>query len=484
MSLKEKAIKGAFWTTVQQWSNKFLSLVTFTILARLLEPSNFGLIALAGSFLVFVNLFLDQGFSSAIIQRKDLEPEHLDTAFWTNISIATTMVAVTFLFAPFIAGFFQEPNLTPILRWLSLSFLIGSFNSVQSALFQKKLNFKILAIRSSVGTFIGAIVGVTMAFMGFGVWSLVVQRLAASMAQTIILWYSSDWIPQFRFSQKHFQDLFSFGVNILGINVLNFLISNSDNLLIGYFLGSQALGYYDLGYRLLVVVSQLFVGIISSLGVPLFSRLQEDLPKLRNVFYRLVRIGNTVAFPIFLGMSFLSPELVKVIFGSQWIPAIPVMRVLSLIGVFYGGFFFNGPLLISIGKPQLKLRLDIFRASVQIIIFFLTVQYGIIAVATGKFISIWFSAPVTVFVMKKVGGINLLTYGKQYFPSFISSLVMLTGIYFIRYFTTGLWSDSFALVIYGVSATLIYLSVLYLLDKNITKEITNLLQSRKKGKRV
>ncbi len=169
MSLKEQAIKGTVWTIIQQWANKFVSLITFTLLARLLEPESFGLIALSGTFLAFIQLFLDQGFTTAIVQRKDLEREHLDTAFWTNIGIAIFMTAITLISAEVVAVFFREPNLAPVIRWLSLSFLISSFNGVQNAIFTKKLDFKLLAIFSLISTFVSALVGITMAFMGFGV---------------------------------------------------------------------------------------------------------------------------------------------------------------------------------------------------------------------------------------------------------------------------------------------------------------------------
>ncbi|MFM6081168.1 MAG: lipopolysaccharide biosynthesis protein, partial [Dolichospermum sp.] len=225
-----------------------------------------------------VNLFLDQGFSQAIIQRRELEREHLDTVFWTNVSISALLTFISIASADLIAKFFTQPDLTSVIRWLSLRFLIGSLNNVQVAILQRNLNFKPLAIRSLIATLGGGVIGVSMALMGFGVWSLVCQQLANGIIQVLVLWTSSDWRPRLSFSPKHFRDLFSFGMNVLGINILNFVVTNGDNLLIGYFLGPVPLGYYNLAYRLLTTVAQLFIGVASSTAMPIFSSIQDDLP--------------------------------------------------------------------------------------------------------------------------------------------------------------------------------------------------------------
>jgi PST family polysaccharide transporter len=433
MELKQKAIKSTIWSVVQAWGTQAMSFIVFSLLARLLNPESFGLIALASIFLGFINLFLDQGFSKAIIQRRELEREHLDTAFWTNVGIAFVMTAITIAGAGLIAEFFSQPKLIPVLRWLSLSFLIGSLNSVQAALLQRNLDFKPLAIRSLIATLGGGVVGLTLALMGFGVWSLVFQQLANSVIQVITLWWASDWRPRLSFSMKHLRDLFSFGINILAINILNFLITNGDNFLIGYFLGPIALGYYSLAYRLLTVVSQLFIGAISSTAMPIFSRIQDDIPKLRSLLYDIVEMSNAVAFPIFLGMSVLAPELIVVIFGKQWVNSIPVMQVLNIIGILYSGFYFNGPLIMAIGKPNWKLGLDVIRTFFYLLAFFIAVKWGIVAVAASYVVTAYIIALATVWVMKKLIKIDIKLYLSKYFVPLIASLIMILSISGVKY---------------------------------------------------
>ncbi|MFN5513697.1 MAG: MOP flippase family protein [Cyanobacteriota bacterium] len=468
MSLKQLAIKGTIWSSISQWANKFLSLATFTILARLLDPDSFGLIALAGTFLAFLGLFLDQGFSTAIVQRKNLEPEHLDTAFWTNIAISVTITTFCITGAGFAANFFSEPSLTPVIRWLSLSFVIASFNSVQSALFSRKLNFKLPAICSLISSFSGAIVGITMAFMGFGVWSLVTQQLSGGIVSAFVLWTASDWRPRFRFSRKHLNDLFAFGLNIVGINILAFFVTKGDNLLIGYFLGATALGYYDLAYRLLLVVTSLFVGIITSTAMPIFSSIQDDLPRLRKVLYEFVELTNTLAFPIFLGMSVLAPELVIVIFGEQWKASIPVMQILSIAGLSYGGFYFNAPLIMAMGKPDWKLKLDVYRAFVYCFSFLIGVNWGIIGVSLGFVLSAYLgSSWVTVLLIQRLVKIKISTYLNKFSSSLINSLIMGVVIVTARYLLfNNISPDIVSLMVLSSLGASTYTISLYILSNN------------------
>ena len=297
MNLRQKAVKGVVWSAIQSWGRQAIAFIVFALLARLLAPEVFGLVALAGVFLAFTQVFLDQGFADAIIQRQQLDPEHLDTAFWTNLCIGLLLTLLGIAVAGLVADLFNQPQLTPIIRWLSLSFLLRALSAVQDAIFRRNLAFKALAVRSLMAVFAGGLVGVTMAFMGFGVWSLVGQQLVDSLVQVIVLWLASDWRPRINFSAKHFKDLFSFGINVVGINILNFLNTRSDDFLIGYFLGSVALGYYSIAYRLLLIVAQLLIGVINGLAMPVFSRLQGEPEQLRKAFYTGTQLCSLVAFP-------------------------------------------------------------------------------------------------------------------------------------------------------------------------------------------
>ena len=460
MSLKKQAAKGVIWSVLEGWGRQVISSIVFFVLARLLGPESFGLIALASTSIALFQLFLEQGFSEAIIQRKDIEPEHLDTTFWTNIGVGLALTTASIMAAKPISLFYDEPLLFPILCWLSLGLLIGSFSGVQKALLRRQLKFRVLAIRSIISIIAGSIVGLTMAVMGFGVWSLVGQQLANSLVQVVVLWSTSKWFPSFKFSKKHFKDLFSFGLNVLGIRILNFLNRRSDDLLIGYFLGPVALGYYNIAYKVLLIMTDLLISVIGRVALPTFSRLQDDLERLRDVYYKTTQLSSFVAFPAFLSMTVLAPEIVLGLFGPKWAPSIPVMQILSTIGILHSLYYFNGSVIMAMGKPKLRLYLNCITSIVNIIGFFIAVRWGILAVASTYVIRGYLLSPLPLLVMRNLIKINFKRYLTQIVTPMGCSLVMILAILLFKHSLYQITNMSVYIVV--ISSAIIGI-VLYLL---------------------
>ncbi|MBD2298358.1 lipopolysaccharide biosynthesis protein [Nostoc sp. FACHB-190] len=474
-NLRQKAVKGVLWSAIESWGKQAVSFGVFFLLARLLGPEAFGLVALSGIFLSFLQIFVDQGFSTAIVQRQDLEPEHLDTAFWTNLGVSILLTTISISCAGLVASFFKEPHLIPIIRCLSLNFVFGGLSGVQQAILQRELAFKVLAVRSLVAVLVGGSVGIVLALLGFGVWSIVGQSLANSIAQVIALWWVSSWRPRFKFSQKHFKELFTFGINIVGINVLNFVNQNSDNFLIGYYLGSVALGYYAVAYRILTVVSQLLITVIQKIAVPVFSRLQQEPEKMRKALYSAIHLTSLVAFPAFIGLSILAPELIVVVFGQKWIPSIPVMQILNLIGPLYAGFFYNGAVLMALGKPTWNLLLNFIQASGNLIGFIIAVQWGITAVASAYIIRAYLTCPIPIWMLYKTLNIKISTYLRQYVVPTVGTLVMVIVILITKKFLSQAMSLYGALFIYIVLGGITYLGIIKLIEPKVFEEIANLM---------
>jgi O-antigen/teichoic acid export membrane protein len=428
MSLREKAAKGVVWSVIQKWGRAVISIVIFVILSRLLEPEAFGLVALATVFTVFVELFLDQGFSAAIVQRAELEPEHLDTAFWINIVTGIVLTVGGIAASGLVAVFFDEPRLEPVLKWLSISFILSALSSTQIAILQRKLAFKTLAARSLMATAVGGIVGISMAFTGFGVWSLVGQDLAMALAGVIVLWRVSDWRPGFNVSKKHYKELFTFGVSIVGNHALNVLVRRSDDFLIGYYLGPTLLGYYTIGYQLLLVIIRLVTEVTNSVAFPTFSRMQHQPERMRRAFYNVTQFTSLLAFPVFIGIGALAPELVPALFGEKWAPSIPVMQVLALIGILQSVLFFNGSVIKAAGKPSWQLGIMLLNATCSVIAFLIAVRWGIVAVAASFVIVGYLLAPVSYIAVRKLIQVDFRTYLWQFVPPISASLVMVAVI--------------------------------------------------------
>lgn len=477
MNLKQKAAKGILWSIIQKWGRAAIWFVTFVALSRLLAPEAFGLVALASTFMAFIEIFLDQGFSAAIIQRADLEKEHLDTAFWISILIGILMTIGTISLSPLVAAFFKEPHLAPILKWLSVSFIFRALSSTQMAILQRKLAFKSLAARSLVATLFGGIVGVSMAFTGFGVWSLVGQNLAMGMAGVVVLWRASDWRPGLNLSKKHYKELFSFGISVVGNNILKVLIRRSDDFLIGYFLGTTLLGYYTIGYRLLLVIMRLVTGITNSVAFPTFSRIQNKTESMRRAFYTVTQYTSLLAFPVFIGMGILAPELILTLFGEKWAPSIPVMQVLALIGILQSVLFFNGSVIRASGKPSWEFGIMFLNAVCTVAGFLIAVRWGIVAVAASFVIVGYLLAPISCIAVKKLIQIDFRTYLRQFVTALSASLIMLIIIMGLKYILKPQQLNLYLqLAIYLSAGVLSYLVAIGLTARSLSRQVLELVR--------
>lgn len=472
MSLRQKAIRGALWSAIEKWGAQLVSTTIFLLLARLLGAEAFGLVALANVFIAFMQIFVDQGFAQAIVQKDKLEPEHLDTAFWTSVLMGALFIITICAGAGSVANFYKEPELAPIIRWMSVSFLFAGMSSVQAAILQRNMQFKIFAARSLVATVACGIIGIGAALMGLGIWSLVLKEITFGSTGAMLLWSTSDWKPGFRFSFQHFQELFSFGINIVGFNFLNFFNRRSDDLLIGYFLGPVALGYYSVAYRLLLIMIKLLSNITTQVALPTFSRLQNDPQRLRKTFYKVTQYTSLIAFPAFIGMAILAPELVQALFGEKWLPSVPVMRILAFSGILQSVTQFNGTILLSMGKPAWRLGLQGINATCNVLTFLVAVQWGIIAVAAGFVIRGYLLSPLSLILIKKIAQISLKQYLSQFLPSILSSIMMAITILATQSLLRE-WGQNIAFnLILSVSAGVFaYLSALMLISPKIVKDV-------------
>jgi len=475
MSLRQKAVKGLFWSVIQKWGRVAVTTITFIVLSRLLTPDAFGLVALATAFTIFVELFLDQGFGSAIVQRAKLEPEHLDTAFWMNLLMSILMTVGLIAVSGLVAAAFEEPRLALVLRWLSITLVLSGLSSTQISILQRKLAFKDLAIRSLVANTVGGIVGISMAFAGFGVWSLVGQDLTNCLAGAIILWRASDWRPSFKVSKRHYKELVTFGVSIVGNHALTVLIRRSDDLLIGYFLGPTFLGFYTIGYRLLLIIISLVTEVTNSVAFPAFSRIQHQPDRMREAFYKVTQYTSLFAFPVFIGLAALAPELILTIFGEKWAPSIPVMQVLALIGILQSVLFFNGSVIKASGKPSWQLGIMLLNAVCSILGFLLAVRWGIVAVAASFVIVGYLLAPVSYMTVRRLIQIDFRTYLWQFIPPLTASLVMAAAIAGLKYFLKDQSLNLYLeLTIYLLAGILTYVAVIGLLARHLYQQALEL----------
>lgn len=469
--LQVVATRATFWSGLERTGNRIATLGIFIVLGRLLAPEDFGLVALAGIFTSFMQIFVDQGFSKAVIQRRTLSPRQLDTAFWTAVTTGVGLMIAGILSAPLVASLLGEPDLTPILRWLSTGFLLSSLNTTQSALLQRDFAFHSLAVRRLSATLVGGIVGVALAATGAGVWSLVAQTLARSLVGTVVLWVASGWRPGFAVSREDFAELFGFGVNVVGLEFLNFLTRQGDNLLVGAVLGPVALGYYTVAYRVLLVMTEVFMGTINAVATPTFSRLQGDSAAMRRAFYAAIRLSQAVALPAFVGVAVLAPEIITVVFGARWAPSAPVLQALALVGAIQSSTYFDRGVLFAAGRPGLEFRLTLIATIGNLIAFAIAVRWGILAVAVALAVRTLAFWPVRLWALHRVAGIRPWPYLLQWSRPLLVSTVMAAALLGLRAALGDALANPLPLALTVLAGAALYAIALGLLAKDITREL-------------
>jgi len=423
MTLRERAARGLTWSLVERWGNEILALGIFAVLSRQLEPQAFGLVALATVMIDFARRFVDGGFAEAVVQRGEVDPEHLDTAFWTGFVTGIVLAALLAVLAGPIAAAFGEPQLAPVLRWLSLAFVVRGLSSTQQALLIRSLRFRQLATRTLVAELAAGTVAISLALTGWGVWSLVGQQLAAGVFGVLTLWRVSGWRPGLAFRWRHFRELSLFGANIVGFKLLNVLGQRMDSFLIGSFLGTVALGYYSVAIRIFHAITKVLTGVMNAVAFPVFSRLQGDRDRMRRAFYEATQLTCLVTLPAFLGLAAIAPDAIPFAFGEQWGPSVPVMRVLAGVGILQSLTQFNGSVIKAVGKPSWRLGIAMLQTAGTGIAILAVVRFGITAVALASVAVGIALYPLGFWAVRRLIGIEAGRYAAQFAGPLLAALL-------------------------------------------------------------
>ncbi|MDH3726809.1 MAG: lipopolysaccharide biosynthesis protein, partial [Myxococcales bacterium] len=402
--LERRAMRGVFWTVLQAVASRSLSFLVFIVLARLLVPADFGLVAMAGVFIALLELLVQQGFSVAITQREDLEPEHESTAFWTNIAFSVLLAAAFWLAAEPVAMLYETPALAPVVRWLSAVLPLRGLAAVPVGLLQRHLRFRALAIRSIFGALVGGVAGVVAAIAGWGVYALVVQQLVAGLVDVVTVWSAAAWWPRFTYSFRHLLDLVGFSAHIVGAGLLDVLNRRSDDFLIGFFLGDVALGLYAVAYRVLLVLTQVLAKPGTLVAFTAFSRLQADRDRIRSAFYQSTRAASVISMPIFIGIALVAPLAAPLIFGDKYQQSGLVLQLLALAGVVHAIGHYNSSVYLGVGRPDVRLKLLLINTVVHVAVLLLVVRWGIEAVAAAVVAQVYLLIPLDLFALRRLIG--------------------------------------------------------------------------------
>lgn len=382
--LGRKATSSIGWIVAERWSSRLLTLTVFAVLTRLLSPEDFGLVSLATAFMAVLQVFVDSGFSKALIQRKQLDEKDASTAFWTSLGMAIALYVLLFFAAPLLETALRTPGLSDVLRVLGLTLPITALSQTPAALLEREFAFKALSIRQSVGTLAGALVAIPVALLGFGVWALVAQVLAAAVTSVVTLWASTSWRPRFEYSLGSLRALWSVGVSVLGIELLDAIQANIDKVIVGAFFGASDLGFYYLAQRVGTILIELVTSVISRVSLTTFSRVQDDLPRLNRIFRNLTFVAAAVSFPIFGLVAALAPQLIPLVFGPGWGASIPILWVLAPGWALGTIMYFDRAVMLATGHARTAFGLAVAQSAVGIALVFLLLPLGILGVALSR----------------------------------------------------------------------------------------------------
>lgn len=379
--LKQKAVKGAGWLGVGQVASQAMSLCITGVLARLLLPEAFGLIGMVVVFTAFLELFQELGLSSALIQRQDTTEEQLSTVFFITVALGALLAALTAATGPLMAAFYKQPELTTIARLLGLGFFIQSFVHVHGALLRKALDFRKLVLIRVSASLVGGALGVTMAFLGFGVYALVFQGLARELWFSGAMWVTVRWRPTATFRLKSLGGMLRFGANLTGTALLEYLTRFVDYLLVGRFLGAPALGIYTMAYRIMLLPLRRVSSQLAQVAFPAFSSVQHDKPRVRRGFLEMAGSIALVSFPAMMGLLIVAPEAVPVVLGDKWLRAVFLIQVLAVPGALQSVAGPAAHLYRSQGRTDLQFRVGLVTTPVTLAAFAIGLRWSIEGVA-------------------------------------------------------------------------------------------------------
>ncbi len=429
MSLKNKSKEGIKWSFVETIGVRLFSVSTYFILAKLLDPVAFGLVALTNTFIFFSEIFVEQGFIAALVQKKSLEKSDLSSAFWGNVGLGAILFLLTYLGSPWVASLYDEPLLTQLLRVHALTYIVSSFTKVHLALLQRNLEFKKIAVARTVAIVVSCVVSIILAYRGYGVWSLVFQQIIFNFLQAVLLWFQHTWRPSAEFSWLHYRSIFSFGSMLMLNRFAIYLIRYADTLLIGYFLGTGPLGYYSFAQKIFITLTDLVDLTFSKVIFSVFSLLQDKKDELTSKFYKFTDLLATVSFPMFAMAFVFTPSIIFLFFGEKWTASIPVIQILSIAGVLNGFYSCFNHFLASIGKVGLNLNIKIVQLCMSLILMFIAVQFSVEWVATTHIVVMLITLVIMFVFARKFISLNVNRYLASLLKPLLMSLLIVILVY-------------------------------------------------------
>jgi O-antigen/teichoic acid export membrane protein len=459
--LRQKTITGIIWNFLQQLLRNGIQIVTTFLLTWFLVPADFGLMAMISVFFAIANSLMDSGFSQALIQKKEVSQTDYSTAFYTNLVLGLLAYTLLFISAPLIASFYLEPRLVVLVRVVGLVVIINSFQMVQVADLTRRLNFKVQFSVILPAALLSGVIAISMALMGFGIWSLVAQILASALASTALYWFVNEWRPSIDFSVASLREMFSFGSKLFISGLIDTVFNNLYVIFIGKFFSATVLGYYYFAQQIEVFAVSQLSGAIQIVSYPALAILQDDDISLKAFYRKIIQVVTYIVFPCMIALAVLAEPLFHLLLKEDWLPAVPYLQLLCLVGLLYPLHAINLNILKVKGRSDLFLYLEIVKFIMNVIVLLFSVQYGIFGILIGQII-----LSVLEYIPNSYFSIKLIDYSAlEQLRDFIPTLLVATAMGFFMYILgLVLPLDGFVyLLVVGLYGLMFYVTINYML---------------------
>ena len=436
---RQKIFSNLIWRFLERTGAQLVAFIVAIVLARILTPEDYGTIALITVFTTILNVFVDSGLGSALVQKKDADNVDFSTFFYTNVIFCIILYAILFFVSPLIADFYKRQELTAVIRVLGITILISGVKNIQQSYVSKTLQFKKFFFATLVGTVIAAIVGVWMAYHGFGVWALVAQQITNLSIDTILLWITVKWYPNFVFSFERLKGLFSFGWKLLVSALIDTTYNNLRQLIIGKKYTSEDLAFYNKGNLFPFAIVSNVDNAINNVLLPVMSQEQDDKAKVKQMTRRAIKTSTYCISPLLMGLAACAPAVVHILLTDKWLPCIPYLRIFCITYMFWPVHTTNLTAISSLGRSDLFLKLEIIKKIMGLTILVSTMWFGVMIMAYSLLLMDVLGQIINSWPNKRLINYSYLEQLKDILPGIGTAVVMGLLVSLINYLSIAEW---------------------------------------------
>lgn len=467
-------ISNFFWRLMERSGAQIVTFIVSIVLARILMPEDYGIISLVVVFTSILQVFVDSGLGTALIQKKDADDLDFSSVFYFNFVVCIILYIIMFIVAPYISLFYGDAMLTPIIRVMSLTVVISGLKGIQQAYVSKNMLFKRFFFSTIGGTIFSAILGISLAYLGYGVWALVIQQLSNNAIDTFILWLTVKWRPKKMFSWSRLLSLLTFGWKLLVSSLLDTCYNNIRNLIIGKMYSAADLAYYNQGDKFPYVIVSNINTSIDSVLLPTLSEVQDNRIAVKNMTRRAIKTSTYIMAPLMMGLAFCAEPVVRVILTDKWLPCVPFLRIFCVTYMFWPIHTANLNAIKAMGRSDYFLRLEIIKKIMGTVILLSTMWFGVKAMAYSLLLSGILSQAINAYPNKKLLGYGYLDQMRDCTLGIILAVFMGICVYFIGYIPIPTIASLMIQVLFGAT---IYIAASAGLKLEEFKYLTDMIKS-------